>query len=509
MGTKKEKSVITDNRFYKNVIESLEDYCVFTTDPDGRTTSWNTGAQNILGYTEEEVIGLSAEIFFIEEDILAGKPAKELEIALNEGRAVNERWHVKKDKSVFWGSGMVFPLRDEDDQLQGFIKVMRDQTVQVQMTRALEDERTKLEKIFENAPTFLTVFLGSDFVFERVNEAYTQLCGRKDLVGKRLLDVMPYVQGQEWFIKLSEVFNTGKPYSGKEVKATFYHGNSLQPEDVYLNLLYLPQQDINGNITGVVAHGYEVTDQILARLYMEEASKAQAALQQQKEEFIGIASHELKTPVTSLKAYSQFVEGTLRKDGLTMQANLVGKMSNQIEKLQNLITDLLDVTKINGGKLQFNDDFFDFNEMLVESIEDLQRTTQTHEIVTRLEPIGQVWADRFRISQVLTNLITNGIKYSPDSKSILVTSHLQNGEVIVSVEDTGIGISEKHQQNLFDRFYRVSGTRENIFTGLGLGLYISAEIIKQEGGRIWVNSTEGKGSTFCFALPMDRRLKGI
>ncbi len=231
---------------------------------------------------------------------------------------------------------------------------------------------------------------------------------------------------------------------------------------------------------------------------------AQAALQLQKEEFIGIASHELKTPVTSLKAYSQYVEGVLRKDGLLKQAELVGKMSSQIYKLQNLITDLLDVTKINGGKLQFNDDFFDFEQMVREVTDDLQLTTHTHEIILNLQPTGMVWADKFRISQVLTNLITNGIKYSPDAKSIEVTTHVENGEVILSVIDSGIGISPEHQEHLFNRFYRVSGAKENIFTGLGLGLYISSEILKQEGGRIWVQSEEGKGSTFFFAIPINR-----
>lgn len=507
MDTKRDFSPFTENRFYKNVIENLKDYCLFTTDMDGFITSWNPGAQNITGFTEDEIMGLNSHIFFTEEDRRTGKPELELKIAKAEGRAVNERWHVKKDKTLYWGSGLVFPLKNEHEEWQGFIKVMRDQTVQVHMARALENERNKLEKIFEKAPAFLIVFRGPDHIFERVNEAFMQLSGKNEFSGKRLLDVLPEMKEQVWLSELDNVFRTGKPYFGKEVKVSFYPDNHQQPTNVYLNLVYQPDQDADGTITGVVVHGYEVTDQIMARQYMEKAAEAQAALQRQKEEFLGIASHELKTPVTSLKAYSQYVEGTLRKDGLIPQANLVGKMSNQINKLQNLITDLLDVTKVNGGKLQFNEELFDFEQMLREVIEDLQRITPTHEIITRLQPTGQVWADRFRISQVLTNLITNAIKYSPNSKSVVVSSSLQNDEVHVCVEDFGIGISEDHQQNLFNRFYRVSGAQENIFTGLGLGLYISSEIIKQEGGRIWLKSEEGKGSIFSFALPVDRRLQ--
>ena len=507
MATKTDIVKHTNERFYKDVIESLEDYCVFATDEEGRLTSWNIGAQNITGYTAAEVIGQKTDIFFIAADVEAGMPAKELKIAKAEGRSVNERWHVKKDKTIFWGSGLAFPLKDETDQFYGFIKVMRDQTAQVKMTQALKNEQSKLELIFEKAPAFLIVFRGPHFTIERVNETFIIISGKKDLKGKSLPDVLPEIKNQEFLIHLSEVMKTGEPYFGKEIKMIFEQGSGAAPREAYLNLVYQPDLDTDDKITGVIVHGYEVTDQIRARQYMEKAAEAQAALQQQKEEFLGIASHELKTPVTSLKAYSQFVESTLRKDGLVQQAALVGKMSNQINRLQNLISDLLDVTKVNAGKLQFNEAYFDFEQMLQDVIEDLQRITKTHEIITRIQPVGQVWADRFRISQVLTNFITNAVKYSPDSREIIVSSSLVNSEVQVSVEDFGIGISDQHKEHLFSRFYRVSGVHENIFTGLGLGLYISAEIIKQEGGRVWVTSEKGKGSVFCFSLPVDRHLE--
>jgi PAS domain S-box-containing protein len=230
----------------------------------------------------------------------------------------------------------------------------------------------------------------------------------------------------------------------------------------------------------------------------------QKQLQQQKDDFIGIASHELKTPVTSLKAYTQVLQAIFLREGDEKKATMLGKMNNQIDRLTSLIGDLLDVTKIQSGRLQFNDDYFDFNQLIVELVEDLQRTTLKHEIATHLQPIGLVYADKDRIGQVITNLISNAIKYSPEANKVIVNTAIEDNEIKLCVQDFGIGISPDKKDKVFEQFYRVSGDKQHTFPGLGLGLYISSEIIKREGGRIWVNSIEGEGSSFCFALPLNR-----
>lgn len=230
----------------------------------------------------------------------------------------------------------------------------------------------------------------------------------------------------------------------------------------------------------------------------------QKELERQKDSFLGIASHELKTPVTSVKGYTQFLERKFRRQGDDASADLLIKMNTQLNRLSLLIGDLLDVTKINNGRLLFTAAPFDFNQMVEEVIDEMQRSSDKHNIRKQLNFNGLVNSDRERVCQVVINLISNAIKYSPDANRIIVFTEQHGNEVQLCVQDFGIGISQDKKDQVFEQFYRVSGTLEHTFPGLGLGLYISSEIVKRLKGRIWVNSVEGKGSTFCFAIPIGK-----
>lgn len=268
--------------------------------------------------------------------------------------------------------------------------------------------------------------------------------------------------------------------------------------------LEFPITDPSGNIRWLKDSGKVQYDQLgnpISLIGVSFDITQTKALEQQKDDFIGIASHELKTPVTSIKAYAQVLERILRKKGYEKEAELMLKMDAQLNRLTELIGDLLDVTKINAGKLQYNRGYFNFEDMLRTQIEELQRTTDTHNIALDAKTIGNVYGDKERLEQVLVNLVTNAIKYSPKAKEIIVHSYEENNNAIVCVQDFGIGIAEEKLNKVFEQFYRVSGNMQHTFPGLGLGLYISSEIIKREGGKIWVNSIEGKGSSFCFSIP--------
>ncbi len=235
--------------------------------------------------------------------------------------------------------------------------------------------------------------------------------------------------------------------------------------------------------------------------------KIRSEIEAKKDDFIGVATHELKTPVTSIKAYTQILQHRFMKEGDTKSSEMLLKMDAQLNKLISLISDLLDVTKIEGGKLSLMREEFDMNQLVAELVEELQRTTFRHTITIHGNINRLVTADKDRTGQVLTNLITNAIKYSPHSNKINVNLEEIDNSVQVCVEDFGVGIPRGKQDKVFERFFRVSGPKEDTFPGLGLGLYISSEIIKRQGGRIWVESIENVGSTFCFTLPFTPRSK--
>lgn len=222
---------------------------------------------------------------------------------------------------------------------------------------------------------------------------------------------------------------------------------------------------------------------------------------QQMEDFIGIASHELKTPLTSLKAYTQVLEMRMKKENNATSTILVNKIDKQINRVVAMIFDLLDVTKLQSGIMHLNKERFELNEMICDVVESIQNTTDSHQIITDLAPAVLIDADKNRINQVITNLLSNAIKYSPDADTVNLSTKIEGNFIVVYVKDRGIGISKSEIDKIFDRFYRVDRIRES-YQGLGLGLYISYQIIAGHGGKMGVYSEESNGSTFWFSLPL-------
>ncbi len=238
-----------------------------------------------------------------------------------------------------------------------------------------------------------------------------------------------------------------------------------------------------------------------SRLYNE----AQLAISL-RDEFISVASHELKTPVTSLKLYAQYLQRQFTRDNERREsAQYIKKMNKQIDKLIELITDLLNVSRLQAGKFELHKETFDFNELVLEVTESVQNTAPRHHIFVEGSAEKHVWGDRTRIGLVLTNLMSNAINYSPYSEKIYFKYRQDAKNVFATVEDYGIGITKEHQKKIFSRFYRVNNSARDAFPGLGLGLYISNEIIQRHGGTLTVASEKGHGSSFSFQFPYSKK----
>lgn len=224
-------------------------------------------------------------------------------------------------------------------------------------------------------------------------------------------------------------------------------------------------------------------------------------LDQLKDDFLSIASHELKTPLTTIKGYIQLLEKYLQKSNDEKALKYIRQSDTYVDKMNQMISDLLDISRIQSGRMQLNLEETQICSLIKRTITALQHLSSKHVLNFDCNAHPVLFADKHRIEQVLTNLISNAIKYSPNKSKIAIRLKADTRFAQISVQDQGIGISPSSQERLFQRFYRVDKTA-NRFSGLGIGLYISNEIIKKHNGKMWVESDEGKGSTFYFTLPL-------
>ncbi len=387
-----------------------------------------------------------------------------------------------------WKDGILLAIEDitqyDKDKQEKEAGIERERTITtvLQATKEESDQRQRLYEAVTDSTLDLIYVFDLNYRFTYANKALLEMWGTTDYVGKSLSEL-----GYEpWHADMHEreidrVKATKKPIRGE---VPFNHASLGRR--IY-DYIFVPVLNAKKEVVAVAGTTRDITEF--------------RNLAQQKDDFIGIVSHELKTPVTSIKAYGQVLQTMFKRKGDMKAVEALRKMDAQVNKLTNLIGDLLDVTKIQSGRIQFHEDFFDFNGLVNEIVDEMQLTTELHTLKKMLGKSMQVYGDRERIGQVLTNLISNAIKYSPHTKEIQIVTVSKKDKVILSVQDFGVGIQEEKQDKVFEQFFRVSGPHHSTVPGLGLGLYISSEIIKRQSGRIWVESREGKGSTFIFSLP--------
>ncbi len=244
----------------------------------------------------------------------------------------------------------------------------------------------------------------------------------------------------------------------------------------------------------------EMQDSLRLEIEFRKAAQQEAqAASKRKDEFMSIASHELKTPLASVKAYVQLLDRSLSKDEKIK--GYLDRTLAQINKLNSLIVDLLDTSRIENGRLKFNESLFNFNNLLKESVDMIRQIYPDYKIRESGDANVLIKGDQTRLEQVVLNYMTNAIKYSPDVRELELHAKVEDGFLIVSVKDFGIGIPKENQADVFRKFYRVESTARR-FQGLGVGLYICFEIIRRHHGKCWLHSEPGKGSTFYFSLPV-------
>lgn len=413
---------------------------------------------------------------------------------------------IRKDGSFLYVSLNIRPIYENGKPVGAFVigsDVTERRKMEEMLLKSEEKYRAQakqLETIFNNTPVVIWMTNDQDSKYIFGNQTANEFLGvptstNVSKSGPDMQKVNHYfvVKNGETLppddMPIQRVARTGEPLFDFEMDVSFVDGRT---------------KTLMGNVVPFLDENNHPYGAVGAFIDISERKK----VEQQKDEFLAVASHELKTPITSLKAYTQFLAALFTKKGDEKSALYLNKMDAQINKLTVLLNELLDITRIQSGKLQLKLESYNFNELVKETVEQLQLTSSQHAIETELDKDICIFGDRYRVGQVITNLLSNAIKYSPHATNIKVGSKVSSDAVTLSVKDYGLGIDEDSKDRIFERFYRAEGRRGESYPGMGLGLYISSEIIRRHNGKIWFDSKAGKGSTFYISLPLTNTLQG-
>ena len=366
--------------FYSQIIDSLQDYSIFTLDKDLIINSWSSGSNNIFGYETEEVIGEHFEIVFTEEDKKNGIPQKEIDIALKEGRAVDNRLHLCKDGSQFYAYGLVFPLTGKDGELLGYVKILRDLT-----------ERKNSE------------------------EAITK------------------------YIKELEELNT------------------------------------------------------------------------HKESILAILSHDLRSPLGAIVGIADLLNSDFDKMETSEVKKMISHLYDASIKELNMLDYLVEWARIKYASEVFSPTQIKLVEYVNKVFETLNKVASVNTINLHheIEEKASVFADEKMLLSILQNIVSNAIKHSHKGGKIKVTAKIQDEKMIVQIKDTGIGMSKEIMEKLFIPQMKTLSNARKENKGAGIGLLLVKGFLEKNGGEIWVESMEGKGSSFYFTLPLQKPLNII
>lgn len=477
------------------IVESSDDAIISKT-REGIITSWNRAAERMYGYSAEEAVGQPVTLIF--------PPNRQDEFAsimerITRGERIDhfETTRVRKDGTILLVSITVSPIHDSEGQIIGASAIARNITEQKRLEAEARQSKQQLEAIFQNIADGITVQDKSGTVIY-VNDAGAKLSGFVSAQEMLTFDVEMLRAHILERIEMKDEF--GQALSFADLPAT----KALQGQD-FVEALINYRDRLTGQSFWSVVKASPILDengqvQLVVNIFSDLTARME--LEQRKDEFIGMASHELRTPLTSLKGYTQLLKRILEKQELPEQVAMLGRMETQITRLTNLIADLLDVSKIQAGQLDYAEETIDLNALVRDIADTMQQINTTHTITIHGALPTHITGDSDRLGQVFTNLISNAIKYSPQASQVDISLSASQDTVTVSVRDYGIGIPKEHQGKIFDRFYRISDGHNKTIPGLGMGLYISSEIIKRHGGSLWVESAEGQGTTFFISLPI-------
>jgi len=377
------------------------------------------------------------------------------------------------------------PLKDEQNRISGLMAVAVDVSSQVNARKELEKVTSTLRLAVDAAGMGIwrsTVSTGEIHISENA----------KRIHGIPSDHEMTFNQAAEMIVKEHRERVLAAIEHAINTKGAFNENYQIQLWDSeqlkWLNTTGKVELDALGEVAGAIGTILDISEQ------KED--------EQRKNDFIGMVSHELKTPLTSMNGYAQLMKVKAKRNADAFIEDTSGKILNQVNKMTALINGFLNVSRLDSGKIHLQQSNFEINALIKEMINEIRPYgQQSHELIFESKDDITLNADKDKIGTVITNLLSNAIKYAPSDTKIWTKCSLTAGWINISVTDQGKGISPKDLEKLFERYYRIESVENRHISGFGIGLYLSAEIVKRHGGKIWAESEIGKGSTFYISLP--------
>ena len=515
----------SEDRF-RLLVEGVGDYAIFMLDPTGHVLSWNTGAQRIKGYSPDEIIGRHFSAFYPPVDVRAGKCVRELETAARDGRLEDEGWRLRKDGKRFWANVVLTAVRTADGSLLGFSKITRDLTERRQAEEELRRSEERFRLLVDGVSDHAIFMLDPVGRVQSWNPGAERIKGytRDEIVGQHFSRFYP-----------AEDVAAGK--CERELEGALHDGRfedegwRIRKDGArfWANVVLTAVHDDSGKLLGFAKITRDLTarrsaEQTQLRLVEEQVArrgeesraserfeligKLEAAVRA-RDDFLTVASHELKTPLHVLGlqvSTALFLLETQKAPAEKLAARL-RKAQVEVQRVAKLLANLLDVSRVRADRLSMEPVDLDFVAVLRDVLErerdEIQRSGSTVTLSADAELHGH-W-DPMRVDQVVTNLLSNALKYGA-GRPIAIALERRADRVQLVVADRGIGIAEADQARIFERFERAVSSRS--YSGLGLGLWILAQILEAMGGSIAVVSQPGVGSTFTAELPLRAEAKG-
>ncbi|MEH1848641.1 MAG: response regulator [Nostoc sp.] len=520
---------------FRLMVASAKEYAILTVDPNAAITSWNAGAEDLFKYSEAEMMGRDSRSLYTPEDNQQDRVGWELQTAQTQGQAKNECWHIRKDGSRFWGSGFVMPIRDEADDVQGFIKIMRDVTSQRQADehlRLLYDITSNLLEVEQPMTLMHNLFsklapqLGLDFYYNYIVESKDNrsILHLKNYngVAQEVAEALEWIEfgecvcgwaaqeRQQIVLNRAQIATDPRAQTVRDQSGTAYVSQPLIVQEGLLGTISFGSRTRTRFTSEEIDLLQLMSEQIAIALdranlivsIQQHAEQLQRA-NQIKDEFLAVLSHELRSPLNPILGWTQLLQkGKLnaarqREALLTIERN--AKLQSQ------LIEDLLDISRIMQGKLSLIVAPLNLISVISAALETVRLAAQAKNINLRidLDPTAPISCDATRLQQVVWNLLTNAVKFTPDDGQIIIELRQIARQAQIRVIDTGIGIQPEFLPHVFDYFRQQDSSTTRRFGGLGLGLAIVRQIVELHGGTVKAESLgENQGATFTVQIPI-------